>query len=135
MDDLKPGDLLLLTQAFDVYMHQKNPHINVIYTNRIAKLEDIIDWNSEKGKIIKDAREKSGKWKNLPLEDNKYIVSIFYHDLIGRQGQRGVAERGVSMFRLHPETKQPFFEKMPDWLFKTIAKKCESFSVEKKDVP
>jgi len=34
------------------------------------------------------------------------------------------------MFECHPETKDPFFIKAPDWLFKEILKVCESFKVE-----
>lgn len=132
MDDIeiKPGDLLFLTKAFEDNFRKKNPQSKIFFVNRLAKLEEIIDWNSEKGKIIKEARIKTGKWKNLPIEDNKYIVSIFYHDLIGRNKENGVIERGVSMFRFNPETKEPFFLKVPDWVYKNIIKQCESFSVE-----
>lgn len=132
-NDLKSGDLLILTGAFHVYFHKKHEKSKIILTNRLAKLEEIIDWDSSKGKLIKEARIKSGKWKNLPLEDNKYIISIYYHDLKGRDGQKGVVERGVPMFRGHPETGTPFFEKVPDWLYKEIMKKCEEFDVELKD--
>ena len=127
------GDLLLLTGAFNAYFHKKHRDSKIVLTNRLAKLEEIIDWDSEKGKKIKAARIMSGKWKNLPLEDNKYIISIYYHDLTGRGGQKGVVERGVAMFRGHPETGTLFFEKIPDWLYKEIMKKCEEFDVEMKD--
>jgi hypothetical protein len=135
MDALKPGDLLFLTKAYNDYLHQKNPQMVVIATNRLAKLEEIIDWKSPKGKLIKDLRIKSGKWKGLPLEENKYIVSVYYHDIAGRKGERGVVERGVSMFQFHPKNpKVAFFEKAPDWIYKEIMKQCETFNVElKKD--
>ena len=133
MDDLKPGDLLFLTKAYNDYLHQKNPKMTVVATNRLAKLEEIIDWESPKGKMIKDLRIKSGKWKDLPLEDNKYIISVYYHDIAGRKGERGVVERGVSIFQFHPQKpKVAFFEKAPDWIYKEIMKKCESFEVELK---
>lgn len=129
-NELKSGDLLFLTGAFNTYFHKKHKDSKIVLTNRMAKLEEIIDWNSEKGKTIKAARIKSGKWKNLPLEENKYIISIYYHDLIGRDGQKGVVERGVAMFQGHPETGARFFEKVPDWLYREIMKKCEEFEVE-----
>lgn len=132
-NELKSGDLLFLTAAFNAYFHKKHKDSKIILTNRLAKLEEIIDWSSEKGKKIKTARIMSGKWKNLPLEDNKYIISIYYHDLTGRDGQKGVVERGVAMFRGHPETGTPFFEKIPDWLYREIIKKCEEFDVEMKE--
>jgi hypothetical protein len=128
--DIKPGDLLFLTKAFEDYFLKKNPKSKISLVNRLAKLEDVIDWDSEKGQIIKLAREKSGKWKNLPIEENKYIVSIFYHDLIGRNKERGVVERGVPMFRYNPITREPFFEKVPNWIYTNIMKQCEVFSVE-----
>lgn len=132
-NEFKPGDLLLLTGAFNAYFHKKHKNSKIVLTNRLAKLEEIIDWDSEKGRMIKAARIKSGKWKNLPLEENKYIISIFYHDLSGRDGQRGVVERGVAMFQGHPETGTPFFDKIPNWLYKEIMKKCEEFDVELKE--
>jgi hypothetical protein len=133
MDDLKPGDLLFLTGAYNSYLHTKNPNMTVIATNRLAKLEEIIDWESPKGKMIKEMRIKTGKWKDLPLEENKYIVSIYYHELTGRKGERGVVERGVSMFQFHPKNpKVAFFEKCPDWIYKEILKQCEVFDVELK---
>lgn len=131
MDDLKPGDLLFLTKAYNDYLHAHNPHMSVILSNRIAKLEEIIDWKTPKGKLIKEMRKKNGKWKDLPLEENKYIISVYYHEIIGRKGERGVVERGVSMFQYHPKNpKLSFFEKIPDWIFKEIIKKCEIFDVE-----
>ena len=108
MEDLKPGDLVFLTKSFENYVKSKHPKLSVVLVNRLAKLEEIIDWESPKGAKIKEARLKSGKWKDLPLEDNKYIVSIYYHDLMGRKGEKGVAERGVPIFRNHPKTGAPF---------------------------
>lgn len=132
-DDIKCGDLLFLTGAFNTYFHEKHKNSKIVLTNRIAKLEEIIDWDSPKGKAIKTARVKSGKWKNLPIEENKYIISIYYHELVGRNSERGVVERGVPMFRTHPKTGVPFFEKIPDWIYKEIIKKCEEFDVELED--
>jgi hypothetical protein len=127
--DLLPGDLLFLTGFFHDYVLEKNLGLNLVLTNRLAKLEEIIDWDSNKGKAIKKYRELSGKWKDLPIEENKYIVSIFHHDLIGRKGQSGVVERCLPMFRYHPKTRKPFFEKVPDWIYKEIMKKCVTFEI------
>lgn len=133
-NDLKPGDLLFLTRAFEEYFHQRHPQSRLSLVNRLAKLEEIIDWNSPKGQQIRAARVASGKWGDLPLEENRFVVSVYYHDLAGRQGQRGVAERGVSMFRYHPTTGQTFFEKIPDWIYREIIKQCETFGVERQEV-
>lgn len=130
MDQIKPGDLVFLTQAYEKYMFEKNSKLKFSLVNRLAKLEEIIDWDSSKGKYIKEQRLKSGKWNNLPIEDNKYIFSIYYHDLKGRKGQAGVAERGVPMFSKNPESGEPFFIKVPDWIYREVVKKCETFNVE-----
>lgn len=129
-NDIKSGDLLFLTAAFNTYFHEKHKGSKIVLTNRLVKLEEIIDWDSAKGKMIKAARVKSGKWKNLPIEENKYIISIYYHELIGRNGERGVVERGVAMFRNHPKTGVAFFEKVPDWIYREIIKECEKFEIE-----
>lgn len=129
-ENIKPGDLVFLTIAFENYIREKHPKTGIHLVNRLAKVEEIIDWNSEKGKKIKRARELSGKWKDLPIEDSKYILSIYYHDLKGRKGESGVVERGVSMFKNHPKTGSSFFEKVPDWIYKLIMEKCETFDVE-----
>jgi len=131
---LKSGDLLFLTKAFEEYFHKKHPQSTISLVNRIAKLEEIIDWASPKGQQIKQARLASGKWKDLPLEENRFVVSVYYHDIVGRKGEKGVAERGVSMFRHNPVTGKPFFEKAPDWIYREIMKKCETFTVEKREV-
>ena len=128
-NDLKPGDLVFLTQDYEKYVFERNPGIRVSLVNRIAKLEQIIDWDSPSGKKIKELRLKTGKWKDLPLEDNKYIFSVYYHEVQGRDGQKGVTERGVPMFSKDPKSGDPFFVKIPDWIYKNIQKKCESFEV------
>lgn len=128
--DIKPNDLVFLTQEYEAYMLKRHPQLKTPLVNRLAKCEEIIDWNSEKGKKIKAARLESGKWGDLPIEDNKYIFSIYYHDLTGRKGQKGVVQRGVPLFSKDPETGAPFFEKVPDWIFNEITRKCITFDVE-----
>lgn len=130
-----PGDLVFLTTHYNSYKHKKIKNLNVSYSNRLAKLEDIIDWDSDRGQKIKSARNKSGLWKNLSIEDNKYILSIYYPELIGRSGQKGIIERGVPMFLKDPGTEKPFFLKAPEWLYKEISKQCEKFNIEWKDGP
>lgn len=129
MVEFKPGDLIFLTRNYNEYFHSKKRVSDIVLTNRLAKIEEIIDWNSDKGKKIKAARIESGKWADLSLEDCRYLISIYYPELKGRKGQLGVVERGVPMFQCNPKTGQAFFEKIPDWLFKEILKKCEAFEI------
>lgn len=127
--DVKPGDLVFLTQAYESYVFARNPKLTISLVNRLAKLEEIIDWNSDKGQKIKKAREETDKWKDLPLEECKYIFSIYYHELDGRKEKKGVVERGMPLFEKDPKTGESFFVKVPDWIYKEISKKCETFKV------
>jgi hypothetical protein len=131
---MNTGDLFFLTQAYERYVFERNPNLRVSLVNRMARLEEIIDWDSDKGKRIKAERLKTGKWENLPVEDNKYVFSVYYHDLMGRNGKKGVVQRGVCLFSKDPKTEEPFFEKIPDWLYREITKKCETFTIEDRDV-
>ena len=130
--DIKPGDLVFLTQEYESYIYERNPKLKIGMVNRLAKLEDIIDWDSPKGKKIKELRLKTNKWKDLPLEDCRYLFSVYYHDIEGRDGKSGVAERGVCLFNKNPKTGAPFFVKVPDWIYREINKKCETFTVQDK---
>jgi hypothetical protein len=130
--DFKTGDLVFLTEAYERYVSERNPTIKVRLVNRLAKIEDIIDWSSPKGQKIREARLKSGKWDNLVIEDNKYILSVYYHDLTGRKGQPGVIERGVPLFEKDPKTQAPFFVRVPEWIYKIIQEKCAQFDVQEK---
>lgn len=130
MDDLSEGDLVFLTQAYERFMFRRNPKMKVSLVNRLARLEEIIDWTSSKGRKIKAARIKSGKWRGLPLEDNRYIFSVFYPDLMGRNGQKGVISRGVPLFSKDPKTGDPFFQKVPEWFYREIARACDRFDIE-----
>lgn len=126
---MKPGELFFLTEAYEKYVYERNPDLRLRMVNRLAKLEEIIDWKSEKGQKIKQARIDSGKWNDLPLEDNKYLFSVYYHDLKGRNGQQGTVERGLPMFSKDPKTGEPFFVPVPDWEFREIMKECEKIYV------
>lgn len=130
---MEAGDLFFLTQAYERYVFERNPHLAVSLVNRLARLEEIIDWDSEKGKRIKAERLKTNKWDELPLEDSRYVFSVYYHDLIGRNGKRGVIQPGVCLFSKDPKTGEPFFEKVPDWLYKEIMKKCKTFEIEDRE--
>jgi hypothetical protein len=140
-DQFKAGDLVLLTQEYENYVYERNPRLTIPtehrpgglkLVNRIAKIEEILDWDSPKGRKIRELRVKSGKWVSLPMEDCKFLVSTYFHDLKGRNGEQGVAERGQPMFSKNPDTGAPFFVKVPDWIYKEMVKKCETFDVQDK---
>jgi len=123
--NFKPGDLVFLTKWYEDFVREKNPKLEVFLVNRLSKIEEIIDWESDIGKAIKEERIASSKWTDLPIEDNKYILSVYYHELIGRNGEQGVIQRGVPMFQKNPKTGKDFFMKAPSGIFKEIAKECE----------
>jgi hypothetical protein len=130
-DEFRPGDLVFLTKAYEDYIKRKNPKLSISLVNRLAKIEEIIDWESDNGKKIKEAREKSGKWKNLIIEDNKYLLSIYYHDVDNKfNGKRGIIEC-TPMFLYQPgDNSKVFFEKVPDWVYEEIQRKCRNFDVK-----
>ena len=128
--DFRSGDLVFLTQAYERWMYERNPHLKLSFVNRLARIEDIIDWESPKGKRIKEMRLRSGKWDDLPLEDNKYLLSIFYHDVQGRKKEAGVVEQGVPSFSKYPGTEEPMFVKVPKWIFEMLMTECQKFNVE-----
>lgn len=128
--DFQQGDLVFLTVAYERYMYERNPNIQISFVNRLARIEDIIDWESPRGQKIKRMRLSSGKWDGLPLEDNKYLLSIYYHDLKGRNGQNGVIESSVPSFSKHPKTGDCLFVKVPDWIYRQLMSKCQTFDVE-----
>jgi hypothetical protein len=133
--DVKPGDLVFLTSEYDAYIKSKHPSLKIVITNRLAKVEKIIDWQSPEGKLIYKARLDSHKWDGIKITDCKYILSVYYPDIKGRNGESGTVERGLPMFMISPKSGKLFFVKAPDWLYKEILKVCETFMVEKKDVP
>jgi hypothetical protein len=131
-EEFKPGDLVFLTKAYEDYFRQRNPTaVHIFLTNRLAKIEKIIDWESEDGKKIKKARIDSGKWEGLPLEDSRYLLSIYFHDLVGRKGQQGVVSKEC-LFKEDPQKKEAFFVKVPNSILKEIIKKCEKFEIKSK---
>ena len=138
---ISAGDLVHLTKAYEAYLKSKHPFMSVQLENRIAKIEEIIDWGSEKGQKIKAARIKTQKWGKLPLEDNKYILSVYYPELQGRSGQRGVIDRGVPSFSKDPKSGAAFFSKiseisedflseLPGWMSKDIKARCKELKIE-----
>jgi hypothetical protein len=136
---IKAGDLIFLTQDYENYVYEHNLRMTIPterrpagirLVNRLAKIEEIIDWDTPKGQKILELRKKSGKWEGLSMMDCKYIISVYYHDLTGRNGEKGVAERGQPIFDKDPVTGAPFFVVVPDWILKEILKKCETFNIQ-----
>jgi len=132
--DIRAGDIVYLTKAYDEFVRAKNPYLPTILTNKLAKVEEIIDWGTEKGRTIKEARLKSGKWKGLNQDDCRYMLSVYHPDMPGRNGQPGVVERGSPMFERHPETGEPFFIRVPGWYHEELMRQCLNFDVKKKNV-
>ena len=133
-ENFKAGEMVVLTAAYERHLMAANPLLRYTMSNRLAKIEEIFDWESPKGKKIKAARLKTNaaKWSKLPLEDCRYVLSIYYPELKGRQGQNGVAERGMPSFSKDPETGEAYFIKVPEWMVKEIQAPCMTFDVKDK---
>lgn len=137
-EDALEGSLVFLTINFDAWLKRTNPKFNIPMANRMAKVIKVFDWKTEEGKILLKMRQDSGKWGKLNPEDFKYILKIFYPDLITQGSKKAgmVAEEVCPMFI--PGTKAMMFDKVPDWMIKDIVKKEKNvLKVEKKttDVP
>ncbi len=100
-NEFKAGQLVFLTRVADVWLADRRTNATaLILGGRIAKILEIVDWESEFGKEVLEKR-KSGKssafWAQVenPL-DYKYKVEIYLPEM--------------------PRTKETFGLVMEDWL-------------------
>jgi len=127
-----PGDLVFFTVVYDIWLHKRNPTHHHVMANRLARLEQIIDWDSETGKVIAEARKSHMRsWVGLDPLQCKYIFTVYYPELPGRDGKSGAIACGVPMFAEHPVSKKPFFIPVPEWLSKQLIKPLDQFKAVK----
>jgi hypothetical protein len=119
------GRLVFLTHHLDIWLKQINPKFNIPMANRIAKIVKIFDWDTDEGKILLREREKTGKWKNLDPKAFKFVLKVYYPDLI-RGDKKGVTSEEV-LPRYYPGTEFFLFDLLPSWMLKSLQK-------EEKDV-
>lgn len=114
------GRLVYLTKHLDIWLRQMNPKFNVPMANRIAKVIKVFDWDTEEGKLLLREREKTGKWKKLDPKAFKFVLKIYYPDLIKNQKDGITVEEVVP--RYFPDTEMLMFNVLPDWMLKSLQK-------------
>jgi hypothetical protein len=120
--------LVYLTVHFHTWVKDRNPDFNIPMLCRWAKVIKIFDWDSEEGKALLTERLKSDKWKEQDAKDFKFILDIYYPDLIKGEKKGVIAPECVPF--LNPTTKKPLFEIVPTGILKQILS-TSKFTVSK----
>lgn len=128
------GDVVYLTKAGHDWISRTNPGFSIPLSGRIGKVEKVLDWTSKEGKLVLKSRVASGKWDKYKSEDFKYIVAIYYPELIMDGHAPGVKAPEVLPYR-HPteEKNPPLFQKWNPDLWKDILRTSKPFSIEEKE--
>lgn len=123
------GKLVYITPHLEHWIKEVNPTFNIPMANRIARVIKVFDWDSPEGKLLLAARERTGKWNNLDPKDFKFVLRIFYPDLILKNKTGVTAEEVVP--RYYPKTQLEMFHEVPDWMLSDIRseEKIKEFSL------
>lgn len=79
--EYKAGDVVFLTMAGHDYVSRNKKDFNIPTSGRIAKILEVIDWKSARGKKLLAERKKLPMWSNKNVVDYKYVLMIYYPDL------------------------------------------------------
>lgn len=129
------GKIVYLTVHSEVWFKEINPNFNIPMVNRLAKIVKVFDWDTEEGKILLEAREKTGKWGKLNSKDFKFVLKIYYPELIfdpdikiyspemhrGMEVKKGFVAEEVLPLK-YPGTELFMFDLLPDWVIKDLVK-------------
>ena len=131
LEEFKVGDVVFLTMAGHDYLARNKKDFTVPTSGRIAKILEIMDWGSEKGKGILAERKKTPYWTTKNSIDYKYLLLIYYPEL-STDGADGIAI--PEMFPLyHPladkEKKVLLFEKWDMKLLKSIFTESSTYKL------
>jgi len=108
------GRLVYLTVHADRWLRERNPVFNVLMANRVARVIKVFDWDTEEGKYLLRLREHSGKWRDLDPKEFKFVLSIYYPELV-RDGKAGIMVEEVFP-RTYPGQATHLFEPLPPWM-------------------
>lgn len=114
------GKLVYLTRYQEKWFKDLDTKFNVPITNRLAKVIKVFDWDSEEGKILLAERERTGKWKSLDPKAFKFVLKVYYPELILKNSDKLTLEEVTS--RHYPGTSHEMFSVVPDWMLKDIIK-------------
>jgi len=105
----------------------------LVYLTRYQEkwFKDLDDWETEEGKILLAEREKTGKWARLDPKAFKFVLKVYYPELVFKNSKRVMLEEVTS--RYYPGTTHEMFSLIPDWMLKDIVKEEKNtFKVELK---
>lgn len=128
------GKLVYLTVHFENWLKQVNPVFNIPMSNRLAKVIKVFDWDTEEGQVLLEEREKTGKWKNMNSKDFKFVLKIYYPELVLKGRIRGFAIEELAC-RYFPGKDLSMFEPLPNAMVKELMKEEKDIlKVEKRNV-
>ncbi len=131
-DSTLENRLVYLTSHFHTWVKARNPDFNIPMVCRLAKVIKIFDWETKEGKELLSERLKNGKWKEQDAKDFKYILEIYYPELIKGEKKGVIAPECVPL--LNPTTNGPLFEIVPNGILKQIVSSSSTFKVTKEKV-
>jgi hypothetical protein len=100
--------------------------------NRLAKVVKVLNWDTEEGKLILQERQKTGKWEKLNSEEYKYILDIYYPELVKTRKNISISEL---VPRYYPESKDELFSILPNSIITGLLKKEQNtFKIVSKNV-
>jgi hypothetical protein len=114
------GRLVYLTRHLEKWYRDLNPAFNVPIINRLAKIVKVFDWDTEEGKFLLAEREKTGKWKNIDSKLFKFVLKVYYPELILKKSNKVMIEEVVP--RYYPGTEGEMFSLLPEWMLKDLIK-------------
>jgi hypothetical protein len=128
------GDIVYLTQAGHDWISRSNPGFNIPISGRAGKVIKVFNWRTKEGKALLEERRNSGKWNEHRPEDFKYVVAIYYPELVMEGHAQGVkAPEVLPLYAPGAEKKTPLFQKWNPDLWKDLLSSSQEFSVEVDD--
>ena len=126
------GRLVFLTRYLEKWYRDLDPKFNVPITNRLAKIIKVFDWDTEEGKLLLAEREKTGKWKTLDPKSFKFVLKVYYPDLVFKNSKKLTIEEVTPKF--YPGSQHEMFSLIPDWMLKDLMKEEKNaFKIVKKN--
>jgi len=110
--------LVFLTVHAERWIKEASPQFAIPLSNRIARVSKVFDWDTDEGKLLLRARDKAGKWEKLTSKDFKFVLSVFYPELV-KDGRHGLIIDEM-LPRMFPGTDLELFTPVPDWMLKDL---------------
>ena len=129
-DSFKVGDVVYVTMSGHDFITRNRPEFNVNIAGRMARVHDIYDWKSTRGKKILAERAKLPKWKDRISEDYKYVLVIYYPELKKEDTQGlSIPELFTEFHPMQAEPKIRLFRKWDDELLSDMFSASDEYSL------